>query len=74
MLPKNWGGEGAIDFLRIEILMLAIEDEIIALDSQTDCGFLAQQKEGEDITILHTSSALTSEVLMVESSAPFLDT
>lgn len=52
VLPEDRCGEGAVYFLRVEILVLPIEDEIVPLDPQTHRRLLPEQDECENIAIL----------------------
>lgn len=49
---KNRGCEGGVDFFGIDITKLAIEDELVALGAQVNCGLLAQENESEYVTVL----------------------
>ena len=40
--PENRGSQGAVYFLGIDVPMLAVEDKIVSLGSQTDSGLFAQ--------------------------------
>jgi len=52
VMTKDGGGERSVNLLGVHILELAVQDEIIALCSEKDGGFLAQEDEGEDIPVL----------------------
>jgi len=52
ILAKDGCGERVVDLLSVDILQLAIENEIIALGAQADSGLLAQEDESENITVL----------------------
>ena len=55
ILAEDGGGERVVDFFSVDILQLAIEDEVVALGSQADGGLLAQEDKGEDIAVLFTA-------------------
>ncbi len=57
ILAKDRGGERAVDLLGIDILDLAVEDEVVALCVQTDSHLATQEDKGEDIAILLPISA-----------------
>lgn len=40
--PENRGSQGAVYFLGIDVPVLAVEDKIVSLGSQTDSGLFAQ--------------------------------
>jgi hypothetical protein len=52
ILAKDRCGKRVVDFLGVDVLQLAIENEVIAFGAQADGGLLAQQNESEDITVL----------------------
>lgn len=41
-----------VDLLSVDILQLAIENEVVSLSAQADGGLLAQEDESENITVL----------------------
>ena len=49
---KDWCRQRTVDLLSVDILQLAVQDEIVALGAQADSGLLAQEDESEDISIL----------------------
>jgi hypothetical protein len=55
ILAEHGGGERVVDLLGVDILQLAVENEVVALGSQTDGGLLAQKDKGEDIAVLFTA-------------------
>ena len=58
--PKDWGGQGAVDFLRVEVLVLSVQDEIVPFDSQAHSRLPPEQDKREDIAILCRASAMAS--------------
>jgi hypothetical protein len=42
ILAKDGGGKGTVDLLGVNMAELAIEDELVALCANIDCGFLAE--------------------------------
>jgi hypothetical protein len=54
---KDRSGQNRIDLLRIDILQLPIEDEIVSSSAKVDGGLLSQQNERKNITILHHSQS-----------------
>lgn len=55
ILAEHRGGERVVDLLSVDVLQLAIEDEVVALGAQADGGLLAEKNEGEDIAVLLTA-------------------
>lgn len=49
---KDGRGQRTVDFFGIDVLQLAIEDEVVAFGAQADSGLLAEKDEGEDIAVL----------------------
>lgn len=52
VLAEDGRGQRRVDLLGVDILQLAIEDQIVALRTQTHRGLLAQQDEGKHIAVL----------------------
>lgn len=48
---EDRGREPGVDLLCVDILQLAVQNELIALGSQADCDCFAEQFEGKDISI-----------------------
>lgn len=61
VFTKNWGGERAVDFLRIQVFVLSIEYEVITLHPQAYSRLLPEEYEGKDVTILQLRSAWRGE-------------
>lgn len=57
---KHWSRKGTVDFLGIDILQLPIQDEFVALQTQADCQFPAQQNKSKDIPVLKCCFSLPS--------------
>lgn len=57
VFPENWGGERAVDFLRVQVFVLSIEYEIVSLHPQAYSRLLPEQYERKDVTILQLKSA-----------------
>ena len=57
ILPKHWSCEGAVDLFCVQIFVFSIQDKIISLHTQADCGLLSQQNECENVAILEDESA-----------------
>ena len=57
VLPKHWGGERAVDFLRVQVFVLSIEYEVISLHPQAYSRLRPEEYEGEDVAILQLKSA-----------------
>ena len=55
VLAKDWGRERTVNLLRIDILQLPVQNEIVALGAQTHSRLLAQKNEGEDLAVLLTA-------------------
>lgn len=49
---KDRRGQDTVDLLGIDILGLAIQDELVALGADIDGGLLAEENEGENIAKL----------------------
>lgn len=49
---KHRRGQRTVDLLRVDILQFSIKDKVVSFRTKADCGFLAQQDESEDITVL----------------------
>lgn len=49
---ENWRGEVGVDLLRVHVLQLSIEDELVAGCSKVYSRLLPEENEGEDIAIL----------------------
>ena len=41
-----------VDLLGVDVLQLAVENEVVAFGAQADSGLLAQEHESENITVL----------------------
>ena len=62
IFAKDGRCEGAVYFLRIEILVFTIQYKLVALDAQADSRFFSEQNECKDIAILDPASALVFKV------------
>lgn len=52
ILAKDGGGERCVDLLRVDVLDLSVQDEVVALGVEHD-GHLATEKDkSEDISVL----------------------
>jgi hypothetical protein len=49
-------GKDSVDLLGVDILELAVQDEVVASGTDRDRGFLAEQDEGEDVAKLRFQS------------------
>ena len=56
----NWGSNDIIYFLRIQIDLFPVEDEIVARGPQICCDFPAEKDEGEDVTVLRNSNRIST--------------
>ena len=52
ILAKDRCGERVVDLLSVDVLQLAIENEVVAFGAEADGGLLAQEDESENITVL----------------------
>jgi hypothetical protein len=52
ILAEDRGGENGVDFLSVDVLELAVEDEVVASRSDGDGGLLAEQDKGKGIAKL----------------------
>ena len=50
---EHGSGQRSIDLLGVDVLELAVQNEIIARGADRDGGLLAEKNEGEDVTKLH---------------------
>ena len=57
VFPKHWSGERAVDFLRVQVFVLSIEYEVIALHPQAYSRLLPEEYERKDVAILRLRSA-----------------
>lgn len=62
IFAKDRSCERTVYFLRIKILVFAIQDELIAFDSQADSRLLPEQDKCKNITILDAALALALTV------------
>lgn len=60
ILAENWGGQGRINLLCVDILDLAVEDKVVALGIEAYCHFTAEENECENVAILHASVLASS--------------
>lgn len=60
ILAKDRSSERAVNLLGVDILELAVENEVIALGVQTDSHLATQEDEGEHIAILFASQRISS--------------
>lgn len=51
-MAKNGGGEWRVDLLGANIAQFSVQNEVVALGTQVDSGFLAKEDKGKDIAIL----------------------
>lgn len=58
VLAKDRGSERAVDLLGIDILVLAVEDEVVALGVEADRHLAAKEDEREDIAVLYASQRI----------------
>jgi hypothetical protein len=56
VLAENRGGQRGVDFLGVDILDLAIENEVVAFSVQTHSHLAAEEDEGEHIAVLRLVS------------------
>ena len=61
VLPKHRGGERAVDFLRVQVFVLSVEYEVIALHPQAYSRLLPEEYERENVAILQLTSARRRE-------------
>lgn len=52
ILAEDRCGQRRVDLLGVDILQLAIEDQVVALCAQTHRGLLSQEDEGKHIPVL----------------------
>jgi len=52
VLAEDGSREHGVDLLSVDILELAVQDEVVALSSDIDGGLLSEKNEGEDISVL----------------------
>lgn len=52
ILSEYRPGQFVVDLLRIDVLLLAVQDELVALRTNVDGGLLAEENEGENIAVL----------------------
>ena len=57
MCTKNRCSQRAVNLFCIQVLMFAVQDEIVAFDAQADGSLLSQENEGEYIAVLRATSA-----------------
>ena len=58
ILAKDGGGERAVDLLRVDVLDLSVEDEVVALGVEADSHLATEENESEHIAVLLPVSAL----------------
>lgn len=63
IFPKHWGGERAVDFLRVQVFVLPVEYEVITLHPQAYSGLLPEKYERKDIAILQLTLAWRSKLM-----------
>lgn len=51
---ENWRRQRGIDFLGIEILLFAVENKIVSVNTEITCNFLAEKDKCKDIPVLST--------------------
>ena len=56
IFPEHWGGERAVDFLRVQVFVLSVEYEIISLHPQAYSRLLPEEYERKDVAILQLKS------------------
>lgn len=61
VFPEHWGGERAVNFLRVQVLVLSVEYEVIALHPQAYSRLLPKEYERENVAILQLTSAWRRE-------------
>lgn len=52
VLAKDRSGQNAVDLLRIDVLLLSIQDKLVALGADVYGGLLAEEDEGENFAVL----------------------
>lgn len=52
-LAKDRSRKRAVDFLRVDILQLSVENELVAFLPKTHCRLFPQENKGKNFTILH---------------------
>lgn len=52
---KDWRCQRRVDLLSVDVLELAVQNEVVSFSAQTNSRLLAQQDECEDIAILLTA-------------------
>ena len=52
IFPEHWGGERAVDFLRVQVLVLSVEYEVVALHPQAYSRLLPEEYKCKDVAIL----------------------
>ena len=56
----NWGSDDIIYFLRVQINLFPVEDEIVPRGPQICCDFPAEKNEGEDVAVLRNSNWIST--------------
>lgn len=49
---KNGCGQDGVDLLCVHVAQLAVQDEIVALGTETDSHFLSKEDKGENVAML----------------------
>lgn len=57
VFPEHWSGERAVNFLRVQVFVLSVEYEVIALHPQAYSRLLSEEYERKDVAILQLTSA-----------------
>lgn len=54
ILAKHGASQGVVDLFGVDVLGLAVQDEVVTLGIQADGHLPAEQNEGEDIAVLRS--------------------
>ena len=49
---ENGGRQGAVDLFGVEILVLSVEDEFVAVEAKVASDFLPEKNKRENVTVL----------------------
>lgn len=52
VLAKDRSSQNAVDFLRIDVLLLSVQDKLVALGADVYGGLFAEEDEGENFAVL----------------------
>lgn len=53
---EDRSGQGTVDLFSVDVLGLAVQDELVALGADVDGGLLAEEDKGKDVAELHRRS------------------